>query len=222
MPEDQSATFSADFGETEQITRGRKVLPDLPSLKQDIQRLIDRYLHSQVHARLGVFDQSPKHIVHEGNRMRVIRADGSIDETDPQQASSEMLLKMDEVPSMSVQQRVKKLDEMAEDMARQMSEHLYGALSAGLNKAGQVVNRNGVPFDIEVLFEVLEKIQLEFDESGKHNQISVVIPPALASRVKEVFEQITSDPQLKVRHEEIILKKKLEWRDREAARKLVG
>ena len=154
--------------------------------------------------------------------MRVIRADGSIDETELQQASSELLLKMDEIADMSVQQRVQKLDEMAEDMARQMSTHLFGALSAGLNKAGQVVNQHGKPFDVDSVFEVLEKIQLDFDESGKHDEISIVIPPALSSRAREVFQRIASDPQLRVRHEEILLRKKLEWRDREAARKLVG
>jgi len=154
--------------------------------------------------------------------MRVIRADGSIEDSDLKKASGEMVLALEEIPRLSIEQRLIKLNDMADQMARQISGHLFESLNATLDKANQVVNRKGKPLDAEAVFELLEKIQLDFDKTGRHDQLSIVIPPALESRAKQVFEQIDSDPILRKRHEEIIMQKRLEWRDREATRKLVG
>lgn len=198
------------------------MLPDLPGLKRDIQQVLDRYLQNQVHARLGVFNESPQHVIHEGSRMRTIRADGSVDESDLKEASAEMSLKFAEIPQLSPNERVTKLNNMADELANQIVKHLFGTLDAVLEKAGQVTNQKGKPLSADAIFEALEKIQLDFDEAGQHHKLSIVVPPTLISRAKEVFEQIESDPTLQKRYEEIITRKKLEWRDREAARKLVG
>jgi hypothetical protein len=198
------------------------MLPDLPSLKCDIQQMLKRYLQTQVNARLGILGQSPKHTVHEGNRMRTVRADGSTDESELKQASAEMSLKFNDIPQFSIEKRIAMINDMAEQMARQISEQMFGALNEILNKTGQVVDQEGRPLDAEAIFSVLEKIQLDFDETGKHKDLSIVVPPELAPKAKQVLEQIHSDPTLRKRYEEIIVRKRIEWRDREAARKLVG
>lgn len=198
------------------------MLPDLPKLKRELQRIVDQYLQRQVRARMGVFDEAPRHILHEGTRMRIVRADGTVEESSLKQATAEMAIKMEEIPTLSIEDRVVRLDEIAEEMAKQISEHLFGTLNETLEKAGQVVDAKGKPFDAETLFGVLSSIQLNFDDSGQHHGLKLVVPPAMAERVRAVFEQIDADPTLKRRHEELINRKFGEWRDREAARKLVG
>ncbi|MFO1349908.1 MAG: hypothetical protein U1F68_04195 [Gammaproteobacteria bacterium] len=198
------------------------MLPDLPGLKREIQSVVDRYLRARVHSKLGVFDKSPKHIVHEGNRMRTLRADGSSDDSDLKQASAEMTVKFDDIPRLTAAKWMEKLDSLADEMAKQIGQHLYGSLDASLEKAGQVVDGRGKPFDAETVFAVLEKIALDFDETGQHHELSIVMSPDLAQRAKKVFEQIESDPVLRQRHRELIDRKRSEWRDREATRKLVG
>lgn len=198
------------------------MLPDLPELKRDLQRVIDQYLHRQVRARMGIFDEAPRHIIHEGEHMRIIRADGSVEESNLKESSAEMRIKMEEIPALTIAERLERLNAMAEEMARQMSEHLFGTLDSVLTKAGQVVDGKGKPFDAESIFSALDSIQLEFDETGQHHNLSLVIPPAMSERVKAAFAQIDADPELKRRHEELIARKRGEWRDREATRKLVG
>jgi hypothetical protein len=203
-------------------TESTEMLPDLPELKRELQRIIDQYLQRQIRARMGVFEESPRHIIHEGERMRIVRADGSVDESNLQQSTAEMTIKMEEIPTLTIEDRIRRLDGMAEDMAKQISEHLFGTLNETLEKAGQVVDAKGKPFDAEVLFGALSSVQLEFDDSGQHHGLQMVIPPAMAERVRAVFAQIDADPMLKRQHEELIGRKFGEWRDREAARKLVG
>ncbi|MCX6037212.1 MAG: hypothetical protein NTW99_04875, partial [Chloroflexi bacterium] len=91
-----------------------------------------------------------------------------------------------------------------------------------LEKAGQAVDQQGKPLDAEAVFKVLEKLQLEFDETGKINSLSLVVGPALEPRAKQVLDLINSDPTLRKRLYEIMETKWLEWRVRETDRKLVG
>ncbi|GEM_PF-403690 len=197
------------------------MLPDLPGLKHDIQRALDRYLSTQVNKRLGFFNEVPKHPVHEGNRLRVVRADGSIDESELEKASAEMSIKLEDIPGLTLEKRLAMLNDQADQIASQISKGLFEGLKRELDKAGQAVDQRGRTLDAEAVFSVLEKIQFEFDETGGH-EIAVVLHPDLAPKMMDVLKQIESDPILRKRYEEIITRKRMEWRDREAARKLVG
>lgn len=198
------------------------MLPDLPNLKRDIQNVLYRYLQVQVNKRIGIFNELSRQIIQEGDRLRVVRADGSIDDSELKRASAEMIIENSEAPRLTFTERIAKLNDVAEEMSRQMSEHLFGTLNEVLDKAGQVTSNKGRPLDPDAFFSVMEKIQLDFDESGKHHKLSIVVPPNLKMKMEQVLNQIDTDPELQKRYEEIILKKRIEWLDREASRKLVG
>ncbi len=198
------------------------MLPDVPGFKQDLQYILDRYLSKAVYGRLGLFADVPRHKVHEGMEMRIYRADGTVEDSGMKEASAEMTMKFDDIPHMTVADRIAKLNEMADAMAKQMSEHLYKSLNESLEKAGQVVDGKGKPFGIESVFAALEMLQVDFDKHGNPKELTIAVGPALIPRVREMVEQEKNDPSIKKRHDEIMAKKWLEWRDREAARKLVG
>lgn len=198
------------------------MLPDLPKLKDDIQHVLTRYLQKQINARLGVFNESPRHSAREGNRMRVIRADGTVDDSEFKESSAEMRIEVEEVPNLTIEERLSKINSIADDIASQMSRHLFGRLKEATDKTGNVLDRRGQPFDADAVFAMLETIQIEFDETGKHHNLSIVLHPDVMPRAKAVFEQIEADTALRKRYEEIMERKRVEWRDREASRKLVG
>jgi hypothetical protein len=197
------------------------MLPDLPSLKNDIQWLLTRYLRNQINARLGVFNEAPKHKAFEGNRMRVMRADGTVTDSEYKESSAELSVSLGEVPKLSIEDRLLRINNIADEMAGQMSKHLFETLTKAIDSVGNVVDRKGKPFDAETVFEAFNTVQIEFDEAGNHN-MSWVMHPNLIEKAKKVFEQIDSDPVLKRRFDEMMERKRVEWRDREASRKLVG
>lgn len=198
------------------------MLPDLPNIKRDIIHILYRYFQLATQKRMGAFADAPRHQIHEGASMRILRADGTIEETALKEASAELTVKFEEVPNMSLEARMAKLDEMADSMAKQMSEHMYSSLNETLEKAGQVVDNKGTPLTHETFFDVLEKLQIDFDEHRNPKGLQLVIGPGLMPRIQELIEQEKNDPGITKRHEEIMARKWLEWRDREAARKLVG
>ncbi len=197
------------------------MLPDLPGLKREIQRIIDRYLVKQVNSRLGFIGESPKQIIHEGDRTRIIRSSGSVEDSELKKASTEMSLNIDDIPHLTPEKRLSMINEAADRMAENMSSVLWGSLRETLDKAGQVVDQQGKPLDAETIFSILEMVQIQFDETGKHSS-SLVLSPELFPKATQIMEQIQSEPTLRKRYEEIMLRKRMEWRDREATRKLVG
>ena len=198
------------------------MLPDLPALKQDIQNILDRYLQKTIHERLGAFANVPRHTVHEGEEMRVSRADGTVEDFGMKTSSAELAINPADIPNMTVAARIHKMNEIADAMAKQISSNLYGSLNESLEKAGQVVDNNGQPFGIETIFATLEKLHIEFDRHGNPANLQFVISPQLAPRVQEMIELEKTDSSIKDRYDKIMKKKWMEWRDREAARKLVG
>ena len=151
-----------------------------------------------------------------------IRPDGRSDETELKQASAETSIRFDEVPHLSIQDRLAKLDDAAREMARQISEHAFGQINEAVERVGNVVNSGGKPLSPDVFLDVIEKIHLDFDADGNPSQLTMVIPPSMAERAKETMQRLHQDPEYDRRYREIIEKKRMEWRDREAARKLVG
>lgn len=199
------------------------MLPDLPKLKSDIAQVFHVIFKNRVNAYLGVVGEVPRYLIKEGSNPVTLRSDASRDETTLKAASAETVFNLEEIPNLSVESRIARLDTAAREMADQISSHAFATINEAVDKVGNVVDAKGKPFSAEAVFEVLEKIQMDFDDDGiKHKEITVVIPPALTERVRETIEQIHQDPELSKRYEEIIDKKRMEWRDREAARKLVG
>lgn len=198
------------------------MLPDIPPLKQEIARTLRAAFRQRVNAYMGALNEAPRYYIKEGRRVVTIRPDGQIDETELKEASAETSIRFDEVPHLSMQDRLTKLDEAAREMARQISEHAFGQINEAVERVGNVVDAGGKPLSPEVYLEVIEKVQLDFDANGKPSQLTVVIPPGMEERAKEVADALEHDPEYSRRYREIIDKKRVEWRDREAARKLVG
>jgi hypothetical protein len=199
------------------------VLPDLPKLKSEISGLFHTIFENRLNAYLGFVGEVPRCFIKEGSNPVTIRPDASRDETKLQPASAVTNFKVDEIPSLSVEQRIARLDVAARDMASQISSHAFATINEAVDKVGNVVDAKGKPFNADAFFEVLEKIQIDFEEDGvKHKELTVVFPPQMTQKVRETIAEIDNNPELKQRHKEIIEKKRMEWRAREAARKLVG
>lgn len=198
------------------------MLPDIPSLKKEMAKLLRAAFKQRVNAYLGAINEAPRYFIKEGKNPVTIRADGQTDETELKQASAETSVRLDEVPNLSFQDRLTKLDEAAREMARQISAHAFGQINEAVERVGNVIKNGGKPLTPDVLLKVYEKIHLDFDVDGNPCELTMVIPPGMEQRAKEALEKLHHDPEYSKRYKEIINKKWMEWRDRETARRLVG
>lgn len=198
------------------------MLPDLPSLKKELEKAFQSAFRKRVNAYMGVLNECRRNYIKEGNRVITIRPDGTRDETELKEASTETIIRLEEVPSLSIKDRVLRLDEAASEMARKISEHAFRTIFESVEKVGNVIDGSGKVISPEAILAVYEKIHLEFDEYGNPNELTMVVAPGMERRAREALEALHRDPELKERFDTIIEKKRMEWRDREVARRLVG
>lgn len=199
------------------------MLPDLPKLKAEIAQAFHSMFKNRLNAYLGFIGEVPRYIIKEGRTPVTIRPDATRDETKLQPASAVTDFKVEEIPNLTVEQRIARLDVAAREMADQISSHAFAAINEAVERVGNVIDAKGKPFNIDAFFEVLEKIQLDFEEDGvKHKELTAVFPPQMTQQAKKILDEIHNNPELQMRHKDIIDKKRMEWRAREASRKLVG
>ena len=129
------------------------MLPDLPRLKEEIAQQFHLILINRVNAYLGVVGELPHSIIKEGQSPVIVRPDNSRDETKLQSASTEFILKSEEIPNISVQARIAKIDEAAREMARQISTQAFATITEIVDKVGNVVDGGGKPLSPESFLE---------------------------------------------------------------------
>lgn len=197
------------------------MLPNIQSLKNELQEVINRHIRSESHRKMGALSLSPVHIIHEGDRMKTVRADGTMDVSGMQTATGEVSIPTSKVGTLTGEERTRLIEELSDGMARQMAMLFYGEIDRVLEGTGQVVNQAGLT-PVESVFSVFEKVHLDFDESGNIKDVVISAGAEAVEGLRKVEEQIASDPALSQRWEALLEKKREEWRAREASRKLVG
>lgn len=197
------------------------MLPDLPAIKTELRDIYLSYVSRRSHAQLGLLSEAPRHVIHEGTTMRVMRANGDVEDSGMQQASAEIAIG-DQAQSLSHEERMRILNDLADQMARQMAQKLFASLSESLERAGQSVENRGRPFDAESILRMLERMELDFNPDGSPRMPSVQLDESMRAAWEGAMQQLENDPVWKSRLEQLVAEKRANWRDREAARKLVG
>jgi len=150
-----------------------------------------------------------------------MRADASESSTKTQQISSMMEIKFDEIPGLTFEKAIAKFDEMILDMVRKQTGFALERMSEDIPDS-QSVDARGKKLDAELILEVLETIQLEFYPDGRPHELHTFGALFTPERLKAVDEEFQRNPELKKRQDELMARKREEWRAREADRKLVG
>jgi hypothetical protein len=196
------------------------MLPDYSETKRLFNRLFQTYARRKMRA-ISPFAAVQTRYLHEGRGMKVVRADQSQSDTETQQFSSLMEMKFDEIPDLTFEKAIAKYDEMILDMVHKQTGFALERLNEDIPKS-QTVDAKGKKLDAEILLEVFETIQLDFYPDGRPHELHVIGGLFTPERMKAVDEQLKNNPELQKRCDELMARKKEEWRAREANRKLVG
>jgi hypothetical protein len=110
---------------------------------------------------------------------------------------------------------------MIADMVQKQTHFIRERMSTEI-PASQTLDAKGRKFDAQVVIEMLEKMQIDFYPDGTPHEIFLDGPVFTPERMAAVDKEFESNPELKRKFDEMMEKKKEEWRAREADRKLVG
>jgi len=196
------------------------MLPDYSETKKLFDRFFKTYIRRKARA-ISPFADIQMRCMHEGRGMRVKRADHSESNSSMQQFSSMIEIRIDEIPDLTFKKVIAKFDALIIDMVRKQTDFTIKRMNEGI-PASQSIDAKGKKLDAELFLQFLEVFQLEFYADGLPKELYCVGELFSQERLEALDEEFRNNPKLQKRYDELIAKKKEEWRVREANRKLVG
>lgn len=198
------------------------MLPDFLNVKGKLEIMFDYAFMQYLSLHLGPVANVPVSLAFEGNKTILVREDGSVEEMNPKQATAELQVDLTEFEKINEEVVINKIDGVAEEMAGQKAKSFYEEVGKAAEEVGNVVDADGKPFSMDLFFEGLEKIDIDFDEAGNPSGLMCPVHPKLFPSIAKVIEQAKDDPEINKRYDAIMDRKREEWRVRESNRKLVG
>jgi len=198
------------------------MLPDFTKLKEDIDSRLRRFLEQRMLRHLGPLSEIRRVRFFEGRGRTVVRESGEKESIGLFDLNATLSFRDDELPTLTLDDLLRRLDAAAKEMADQQARHIYNTISEAARRVGNVVDGKQKAFSAEQLLQVLLKIQIEFDRSGLPVMPSFLHHPDLENAVRLAREELVRNHMLREELKQLLILKREEWRVREASRRLVG
>ena len=196
------------------------MIPDFPETKRLFTRFFRTYMRQKMR-QISPYGAVQTRHLHEGRAMHIMRADQSESTSDIQLLSTEIQINFDEIKDLTLQKVLQKHDAMLFDLVSKQTNLMRERMDAEI-PASQTVDAKGKKLDANLVLEVLDKMQIEFYPDGTPHQIYVDGSQFTAETMAAIDKQFEDSPELQQKYNDLIERKKEEWRAREADRKLVG
>lgn len=196
------------------------MLPDFPSTKKVVSDAHFRILLKAMNAARGIFSDIRVRPIKEGRQTAIVRPGGKRDDTKMHKLQVAETIPISAVETWTDQQVVEHYEKLGREMGEKQTRATYEELNKVTEATGNVVDANGA-LTADVFFAAIDKIWIEFDAEGKPRLPTMVIHPHQVEAWKKLGESMETDPANERRMDEIMTRKKLEWRERESSRKLV-
>ena len=196
------------------------MLPDYPLVKAKLMKFYLNQMMIAHHEHLGFFGQIKSSVMHEGETDVISREDGTLDELIPQRLQMTGLIPAtsSDIEAIKVEDILTSMLEVGRGLANAKAKMIIEKIEEATKKVGNVVGPNSD--SAEQIFEMVEKRHFDFDQQGRPIWGQFVAHPETMAAIKATLERIESTPELTDRMERLIEKKRGEFFDREAARKL--
>ena len=143
------------------------MLPDYPDVKKDLAAKLQDFLQKRMRIHLGALDDIRTSQYFEGDQHSITREDGDTEINPFHRMTSEISIDKADLPKMSLEEALKRLDDVAADMARQHADMVYGTISEAVDKVGNVVDAKGKGITAALIIETLEKLHIDSFSCGR-------------------------------------------------------
>jgi hypothetical protein len=198
------------------------MLPDYPETKSELREFLNDFMRERHRTYLGALSQVPRVRRPEGSGSSQVDEDEQVRETEFFEVSATLTIDHEELPDLTLEDTLKRFDEVARQLAESAARQFYERISQILEDAGQVVSAKGKRFTAETLLEVLSKLDLEFGPDGRPRLPDLHLHPTLVEAAQAALKKLDEDPELRAEVAQLLTEKRLDFRVREADRRLVG
>lgn len=135
----------------------------------------------------------------------------------PLELGFECVQPFDAVESVDTDEWASMVDKAATDAVNQLMPQIFAHMSAICDEAGQTIDAGGKPLSIDLILDMLEKMRIDFDESGAPQMPTMVVHPSAAEKLAQLPPQTPAQLE---RHKKIMESKKREFDASRRVRKL--
>ena len=196
------------------------MLPDFPETKRLFTRFFRTYMRQKMR-QTSPYGAVQTRYFHEGRAMHIMRSDQSESKSDMQLLSTEIQIKFDEMQDLTFTKVLQKHDAMLFDLVSKQTNLMRERMSDEI-PASQTVDAKGKKLSANLVLEILDKMHIEFYPDGTPNQIYVDGSQFTSETMAAIDEEFEESAELQQKYNDLIERKREEWRAREADRKLVG
>jgi hypothetical protein len=196
------------------------MLPRLPPIENLIDQMFNHLIEQVSHFGDPMFSEIDAHKIYEGRSSQITREDGVVEQVDLKKFSSEKKISDEDARTFGWNDFGNLAREIGLELLKHKKVMMYRLLDEATAKSGNVIKIGG-KLTHEHFFEMLELIHIDFNPDGTPRMPTGFIPPSMA----EAFKRLIAEPeteQQKARYESIMKKKREQFLEREANRKLVG
>lgn len=129
---------------------------------------------------------------------------------------TDIVYEYDEIINFELESFCSKLYEMIMKRIVQIHKMMYDEITTATDLTGNKVDARGTKFNPDFLLDLLEKMEIRFDENGEPNNLHLHVSPATYNQIKD--QKFT--PEQEKRHNDIIEKKRRIWYAKKRYRKL--
>jgi len=193
------------------------MLPDYITFKELFNQFCTRVLRAGVNNRLGPFlSQAEKRRQFEGNAWEIRRGNAAPEGQKTFSSRSALSFQLDEIPTMTLQTILERIDKMAEEMARSTGKGMFSAMDTTLERHGRTFKGSLTP---EGILTAIRNTEVSFGKDG-HPSFQLVVAPSQLGKAQEAASRLVDDPDLNKQFLELMAQKWEEWRARETDRGL--
>lgn len=198
-------------------------LPRYRQLKVKLSKLFVDIFTNAAKSELGPFQEARKFRQHEGKVLR----HNTLDNNEKQRQinyqvfTTEYKVEYAKVPSTKPEEIIALMQQKGKEFGTAQAKHGYSVMTQVTEEMGNVVNNKNQPFTIDSYLEVMDKIQIDFDNEGKPVWPTMVVAPGNFEKAKSVIREMETNPKARERMEKILVKKKETYDADQARRKLV-
>lgn len=196
------------------------MLPEFNLTNEIVRKNLHSFLKEKVKEYFELpFSDNQYTFIHEGDGMLINYTDDRSHDSPLKNIVDEFTVSTEELienPTLTFT----KLEEMAKKIADKKGKLVFDTISEVADKFGRSSTRAGDPTG-ETILEMLEGIQLSFDEEGKPQMPTFYCAPEMVEKIQQANKKMFDNPMLMQRYIQLLNTKKQEWLDRKNNRKLV-
>ena len=130
--------------------------------------------------------------------------------------SGESSISWDSIRNGKIDEYTHFLVDLSESQRKSLARHFFKNISEITDATGRTVNAKGQPLTVDLILDLLEKVEFGFDDDGNPQYPTLVLPPAAIERLKK----LEFTPEQEKRRQQIIEEKRARFNASKRTRRL--